>query len=230
MLIEGCLLEDQLRSLNMLRYSRKKPRLDYRNGYYKRDTQSSMGLIKDVLVPRNRINPYEISLFKKYERKEVKLIDLIKDAFLSGLSTRKVGEVLENVLGYKISAGTVSNIAKTLDSKVRDFHTKSLEDKYAYLFLDGINLNVKCIGTRNKKTVLACYGITEQGDRELISFRIEKSESELSCYLFVDSLFRRGLKGKNLNLIVIDGPTSLMLAVKTVYPFTPVQRCWVHKL
>lgn len=124
--------------------------------------------IKDVLVPRNRINPYEISLFKKYKRKEVKLIELIKDAFLSGLSTRKVGEVLENVLGYKISAGTVSNIAKTLDSKVRDFHTKSFEDKYAYLFLDGINLNVKCIGTSNKRTVLACYGITEQGDRELI--------------------------------------------------------------
>lgn len=175
MLIEGCLLEDQLRSLSLPRYSRKKPRLDYRNGYYKRDIESSMGLIKNVRVPRNRINAYEISLFKKYRRKEVKLIDLIKDAFLSGLSTRKVGEVLEGILGYKISASTVSNIAKTLDYKVRDFHTKALEDKYAYLFLDGINLNVKCMGTRNKKTVLAAYGITSEGSRELISFRIDKS-------------------------------------------------------
>ncbi|MCL6087120.1 MAG: IS256 family transposase [Actinobacteria bacterium] len=230
MLIEGCLLEDQFRFLSLPRYSRKKPRLDYRNGYYKRDIESSLGLIENIKVPRNRITPYEPSLFKKYNRKEVKLIDLIKDAFLSGLSTRKVGEVLENVLGYKISAATVSNIAKTLDAKVREFHTKPIEDKYAYLFLDGINLNVKCINTRNKKTVLACYGITEKGDRELISFRIEKSESELSCYLFVDSLFRRGLKGSNLNLIVIDGSSSLKLAVKTVYPFTPFQRCWVHKL
>jgi putative transposase len=150
-------------------------RLDYRNGYYKRDIESSLGLIENIRVPRNRITPYEISLFKKYKRKEVKLIDLIKDAFLSGLSTRKVGEVLEGILGYKISAGTVSNIAKTLDSKVRDFHTKKVEDKYAYLFLDGINLNVKCINARNKKTVLACYGITKEGERELISFRIDKS-------------------------------------------------------
>ncbi|MDD5660025.1 MAG: transposase [Actinomycetota bacterium] len=160
----------------------------------------------------------------------VKNDNLIKDAFLSGLSTRKVGEVLENVLGYKISASTVSNIAKTLDGKVREFHTKTLEDKYAYLFLDGINLNVKCMDARNKKTVLAAYGITPAGSRELISFRIDKSESEMSWYLFVDSLFRRGLKGKNLSLMIIDGSTSLMLAVKTVYPFTPVQRCWVHKL
>jgi len=230
MLIEGCLLEDQARSLNVPRYSRKKPRLDYRNGYYKRDIESSMGLIENVAVPRNRIASYEISLFKKYKRKEIALIDLIKDAFLSGLSTRKVGEVLENVLGYKISASTVSNIAKTLDGKVREFHTKALEDKYAYLFLDGINLNVKCMGSRNKRTVLACYGITPEGSRELLSFRIDRSESELSWYLFVDSLFRRGLKGKNLNLVIIDGSASLMLAVKTVYPFTPVQRCWVHKL
>lgn len=54
--------------------------------------------------------------------------------------------MLENVLGYKISAQTVSNIAKSLDMKVREFHTKPIEDKYAYLFLDGINLNVKCPG------------------------------------------------------------------------------------
>jgi len=230
MLIEGCLLEDQSKSLSMPRYSRKKPRLDYRNGYYKRDIESSLGLIENIRVPRNRINPYEISLFKKYNRKEVALINLIKDAFLSGLSTRKVGEVLEKILGYKISASTVSNIAKTLDSKVREFHTKPIEDKYAYLFLDGINLSVKCINAKNKKTVLAAYGITPDGSRELISFRIDKSESELSWYLFVDSLFRRGLKGKNLNLVTMDGSPSLMLAVKTVYPFTPIQRCWVHKL
>lgn len=110
MLIEGCLLEDQLRSLSLPRYSRKKPRLDYRNGYYQRDIESSMGLIENVKVPRNRINPYKISLFKKYKRKEIALINLIKDAFLSGLSTRKVGEVLEKILGYKISASTVYQI------------------------------------------------------------------------------------------------------------------------
>lgn len=230
MLIEGCLLEDQSKYLNSPKYCRKKPRLDYRNGYYKRDMETSIGIIKNIHVPRNRIAPFEPTLFKKYQRKEIKLIELIKDAFLSGLSTRKVGEVLEAILGYRLSASTVSNIAKSLDSKVREFHTKALEDKYEYLFLDGINLNVKCLGSRNKKTVLCAYGITKEGQRELISFRIDKSESEISWYLFIDSLFRRGLKGVNLNLVVIDGSPSLMLAVKTVFPFTAVQRCWVHKL
>jgi len=230
MLIEGCLLEDQSKFLNSPRYSRKKPRLDYRNGYYKRAMETSIGVIENIRVPRNRIAGFEPTLFKKYQRKEVALIELIKDAFLSGLSTRKTGEVLESILGYKLSASTVSNIVKSLDDNVRRYHRKEIEDKYEYLFLDGINLNVKCLGARNKKTVLCAYGITKEGQRELISFRVDKSESELSWYLFIDSLFRRGLKGANLNLVVIDGSFSLMLAVKTVYPFTAVQRCWVHKL
>ena len=103
MLIEGILIEEQSKALAVPRYKRKLARLDYRNGFYKRDIESSLGLIENIKVPRNRINSIQFSLFKKYKRKEVVLIDLIKDAFLSGLSTRKVGEVLEVVLGYKIS-------------------------------------------------------------------------------------------------------------------------------
>lgn len=63
-----------------------------------------------------------------------------------------------------------------------------------------------------------------------MAYRIASSESELECYLFVDSLYRRGLVGKNLDLVTIDGSKSLSLAVSTVYPFVPLQRCWVHKL
>ena len=87
----------------------------------------------------------------------ISLARLIKDAFLSGLSTRKVGEVLEGILGYKISSTTVSNIAKSLDRLVRQYHTKALEDKYAYLFLDGITLKIKSLSSKNKKVILDAY-------------------------------------------------------------------------
>jgi putative transposase len=230
MLIQNILREEQTNYLAAARYERDEGRVDFRNGYYARDIESSLGLIKDIKVPRNRITSYESILFKKYKRKEVSLVQLIKDAFLSGLSTRKVGDVLENILGYKISAQTVSNIAKSLDGAVRAYHTKNIEDRYAYLFLDGITLKIKSLSNRNKKVILVAYGITSGGIKEIVSFRIASSESELEWYMFVDSLYRRGLAGKNLNLAVIDGSRALALAVGTVYPFCPVQRCWVHKL
>ena len=85
--------------------------------------------------------------------------------------------MLEVVLGYKISAATVSNIAKSLDNAVRAYHTRPLEDRYKYLFLDGITLKVKTLNGSVKKTVLVACGITEQGIKEIISFRLAPSKS-----------------------------------------------------
>ena len=229
-LIEGCLTEEQNIMLKAPRFSRYKLRLDYRNGYYYRDLETSTGIIEKIKVPRNRTVPLESKIFKKYKRKEVYLTELIKDCFLAGISTRRIGETLEDTIGQKVSAQTVSNIAKSLDFMVREFHTRPIEDKYMYLFFDGINLKVKSLENKNKKTVLAAYGITKDGVRELISFRIAKNESEESWYMFIDNLYRRGLKGDYLSLVTIDGNRALMLAVQTVYPFTQIQRCWVHKL
>lgn len=71
MLIEGILIEEQTRSLTAPRHARKLTRLDYRNGFYRRDIESCMGLIENIKVPRARIATLEFSLFKKYRRKEV---------------------------------------------------------------------------------------------------------------------------------------------------------------
>ena len=223
MLIEGILTEEQTRVLAAPKYARKFARLDYRNGFYSRDIESSLGLIKNIKVPRARFSSLEFSIFKKYRRKEVALIELIKDSFLSGLSTRKVGEVLNVVLDYKISPTTVSNIAKSLDDAVKAYHTRALEDKYKYLFLDGITLKVKTLAGVCKKTVLVACGITQEGIKEIISFRLAPSESEDSWYAFVDNLYRRGLIGKNLELIIFDGQGSLRRAIDIVYPYNPKQ-------
>ena len=229
-IIEGCLIEEQDMVLKAPRHARYKARIDYRNGYYFRSLETTLGTIEYLKVPRNRLTSLESKVFKKYQRKHVDLTKLIKDCFLAGISTRRIGEVLEDVIGSSVSAATVSNIAKTLDSYVRAFHIRPIEDKYRYLFFDGINLRVKSLENKNKRTILVAYGVTWDGIRELISFRIANSESEDSWYMFIDSLYRRGLKGDFLNLVTIDGNRALALAVNTVYPYVDVQRCWVHKL
>jgi putative transposase len=229
-IIEKCLAEEQTKLIGAYRSQRNMIRVDYRNGYYKRSLETSLGTIENLTVPRNRTVKLESRVFKKYQRKEVSLKNLIKDCFLAGISTRRVGEVLEEVIGGKVSPQTVSNIAKELDGMVKKFHTRTLYDVYSSIFFDAINLRVKNLSNQNKKTVLVAYGITTSGHREIIDFMIARAESELSWYMFVDSLYRRGLKGSCLDLATIDGNRSLKLAVSTVYPFTPIQRCWVHKL
>ena len=216
-LLETCLVEEQDRMLKAPRHARYKARVDYRNGYYFRSLETTLGTIEYLKVPRNRLTALETKIFKKYKRKHVDLVELIKDCFLAGISTRRIGEVLQKVIGGPVSASTVSNVAKTLDSQVKAFHMRPIEDKYRYTFFDAINLRVKALENNNKKTVLAAYGVTWAGIRELISFRIAKNESEESWYMFVDNLYRRGLKGDLLNLVTIDGNKGLALAINTVY-------------
>jgi len=229
-IIEKCLIEEQTKLIGAHRSQRNMIRVDYRNGYYKRNLETTLGTIENLTVPRNRAVKLESKVFKKYQRKEVSLKKLIKDCFLAGISTRRVGEVLEGVIEDKVSPQTVSNIARELDYMVKKFHNRSLEDIYSKIFFDAIVLKVKNLSNQNKKTVLVAYGITAEGHREIIDFMLAKTESEQSWYMFVDNLYRRGLKGSCLDLVTIDGNAALKLAVSTVYPFTPIQRCWVHKL
>jgi putative transposase len=155
---------------------------------------------------------------------------LIRNAFLRGISTREVGEVLEPVLGWKPSAQTVSRIAQALDSEVRRFHWRQLHDEWCYLLLDGVPMKVKQTGGVQQKLILVAYGIRPNGTRALIDFRLATAESRAQWEAFLADLVRRGLEGKELKLIVTDGAPGLHAALELVYGLIPRQRCWAQKL
>jgi putative transposase len=90
-LIETCLVEEQDRVLKAPRHARYKARLDYRNGYYTRSLEATLGTIEYLKVPRNRLTGLETKIFKKYKRKHIDLTELIRDCFLAGISTRIIG-------------------------------------------------------------------------------------------------------------------------------------------
>jgi transposase-like protein len=150
--------------------------------------------------------------------------------FLYGASTRLTGEALRPLLGEGISAQTISNIAKSLDGEVKRYHNRKIEDKYLYLFLDGIVLKTKTGFGTKKKVVLVAYGISIYGKRELIDFMVTKHESEKRWEGFLNNLYNRGLIGESLSLIVTDGNAGLENAVENIYPYVKRQRCWAHKL
>jgi transposase-like protein len=155
---------------------------------------------------------------------------LVREMFLSGVSTRRVQEVITPLLGGGISAQSVSRITRSLDHEVNLYHRRRLDDVYLYLLLDGITLKVKGASGVKKRLVLCAYGITALGQRELVSFRRASSESETQWLAFLQDVYNRGLEGKQLRLITTDGCPGLHNALETVYPYVPRQRCWAHKL
>lgn len=229
-LLESAMEEELIECLRAGRYRRTELRQGYRNGYRNRNLLTELGLIEHLRVPRDREGSYTPGVLQKYERRQKRVNSLIREMFLAGVSTRRVGEVLAPVLGQTPSPQTVSRVARELDGEVRRFHNRLLSDHYCYLLLDGITLRVKGAPGVKKRLVLCAYGITPEGKREMISFRQAFAESETQWEAFLRDLYDRGLHGKQLLLVVTDGSPGLHRALDTVYPYVSRQRCWVHKL
>ena len=211
-------------------HARTAQRRSYRNGFYARSLSTELGELPELHVPRSRDGRFRPAVLPRYQRRQPAVNGLLQDVFLAGVSTRRVGEVVQPLLGVKWSASTVSTITKALDAAVAQFHRRELLDEYQVLFLDGITMKVKnALGT-TKRIVLVAYGLTVFGQRVLLSFRQATSESQAAWEAFLNDLYRRGLEGTNLQLVVTDGCKGLHAALEVVYPYVKRQRCWVHKL
>lgn len=229
-LIQITMEEEMVEYTNAQKHQRTPDRLDYRNGYYQRNLDTELGPLDKLLVPRSRLALFKTKVFDYYQRRQKAVNEAIRNVFLTGVSTRNVSAALKPVLETTFSASTVSRITRSLNAKVKEFHRRKIIDEYQFLFLDGITLKVKGSLKSLKKLVLVAYGITIFGKKELISFRIARSESQACWEAFLNDLYSRGLKGDNLKLIITDGCKGLHAALDIVYAYTKRQHCWVHKL
>ena len=215
------------------RYARgKQPasgKRDYRNGYYQRDFLTRFGTIR-LRVARTRKKNFLPRAVKRFQRRADELALLIREAFLRGISTRQVGRVVALLTGEAVSAQTVSQLTRDLDEAVRAFHQAPLADEWAYLFLDGVSLRVRRPSGRKRVQMLVAYGVRRDGSRQLLGFLRSQGESQQAWEGLLQDLYRRGLEGRNLLLIVTDGCAGLAAAIAIVYPRVLHQRCWVHKM
>ncbi len=201
---------------------------DRRNGCYRRHLLTELGDI-ELTVPRTRrYSPVEV--VRAYARRTRQIDRVILAGFVLGLSTRKVGETLLSILGRPVSASTVSQVAKTLDTAVAAFHRRPLANRYKVLMLDGVVLARKTGAGALRRPVLVALGLRPDGKKEIIDFRLAASESAAEWEQFLTDLYRRGLTGEGLDMICIDGGCGLLSALPTALPDIPVQRCWAHKI
>jgi putative transposase len=202
---------------------------DYRNGYYERDFVTVLGTLR-LRIARTRGQSFLPAGIEEFQRRAPEVSLLIREAFLRGISTRQVGRVVAIVTGKTVSAQTVSRLTRDLDEAVQQFHEAPLSDDWAYLFLDGVNLKVRRESGRKCVQMLVAYGVRQDGRRELLSFMRSQGESQGAWEGLLNDLYRRGLRGKHLQLIITDGCPGLAAAIQTVYPRVLHQRCWVHKM
>lgn len=219
--------------------SGQESRRAYRNGYYvRKQWPTALGPLGRVRVPRCRDQGLTQTMLARLEDHRQEYADQVIGMLLGGVSTRRVGELLDKIIQLPVSAGQVSRLAKKLDAQVQEFHRRRLADDVQYLLLDAIHLKSRgtprliATGLRKsrKRVVLVAYGITTAGIKVILDFQIASSESEAGWRKFLWGLYRRGLAGSHLQLITTDGHGGLAAAVEDVYPEVARQRCWFHKM
>jgi putative transposase len=204
-------------------------RIDYRNGFYQRQYVTRLGVI-GLRVSRTRLRSFLPRGMRALERRSPEVSEMIRQAFLRGISTRAVGRVVSLLTEEPVSAQTVSRLTRVLDEQVAKFHHAPLGDDWRYLLLDGVWLKVRRAFGPQKVLLLVAYGVRADGRRQLLAFVRAKSESQAGWEGLLQDLYRRGLRGQQLQLVITDGCAGLAAAIPTVYPRARHQRCWVHKM
>lgn len=222
------ILEDRMEA-QLDRYLRDMGRSlpDRRNGSFPRHLLTEIGDI-ELHVPRTR-HWSAVEVVRAYARRVEHVDRMILACFVLGVSTRKVAHALMPVLGEAVSATTVSRVAKILDRAVEAFHKRPLTKRYRFLVLDGVVLKRRTGMGAVKRVVLVVLGMTSEGKKEILDFRIAHAESQAAWEVFLSDLYRRGLRAEGLELIITDGGKGLLAALPFVYPQIPLQRCWAHK-
>jgi putative transposase len=201
-------------------------RVTHRNGYRARAWDTRVGEI-ELAIPRLRTGSYFPSFLEPRRRAEQALVAVVQEAYVNGVSTRKVDRLVEQMGLHGMSKDQVSRLCRGLDEQVRVFRERPLEGAYPYLWLDAKVERVRERGGVRHKALVIAYGVHQSGRREVIGVDVGEAETESFWRAFLRSLRERGLEG--VKLCISDAHAGLKAAIAQVLG-CPWQRCTVHFL
>src|SRR5919199_6580008 len=207
------------------RYERTDERTTQRNGYRTRPWDTRVGTL-ELAIPKLRQGSYFPSWLEARKRSEQVLVSVVAEAYVQGVSTRKV-EALVQTLGIAgISKSEVSRMATSLDAQVNAFRTRRLDAAYPYLWVDARYEHVREGGRVVSMAVIVAYGVRADGVREVLGMEVGLSEDGALWRAFFQSLVGRGLRG--VQLVISDAHPGLKQAIREVFVGAAWQRCRVH--
>lgn len=206
-------------------YERTATRTGQRNGTREREWDTRVGTI-ELKVPRVRDGRFYPSLLDPRKRMERALVALVQEAYVQGVSTRRVDDLVKSLGMAGISKSQVSRLCKELDAEVERFRTRRLEGRYPYVWLDATFLTVRKDGRVVSMAVVIAIGVNQHGEREVLGLDVGPSEDGAFWLSFLRSLVARGLSG--VRLVISDAHEGLKGAIAAVLHGASWQRCRVH--
>jgi putative transposase len=207
------------------RHERTGERTAYRNGARLRTWDTRVGTI-ELAIPKVRPGTYFPSLLQPRRRAEHALLAVVQEAYVHGVSTRKVDDLVRALGIDGLSKSEVSRICGELDTAVTAFRMRPLVEEHRYLWVDATYLKVRVDGRVINQATVVAVGVTANGDRQVLGLDVGPSEDRAFWTAFLRSLVKRGLHG--VRLVVSDAHEGLKQAIATVLTGTAWQRCRVH--
>jgi len=207
------------------RCERSNERTTYRNGYRQRQWTTRVGDI-DVHIPKLREGSYLPSFLEPRRRAEKALIGVIQDAYVQGVSTRRMERLCRQMGIDRVDKSFVSRLTKDIDAEVETFKTRPLKDAFPYLFLDARYEKVRHEGRVLNLALLVAVGVRMDGYREVLGMSVSMGERHRLWRDFLGSLVQRGLHG--VQLVASDAHEGLKLAIRETFIGASWQRCRVH--
>jgi len=203
---------------------RSEDRVNQRNGYRDRIWETRAGTI-ELRIPKLRKGSYFPGFLEPRRMAEKALTAVIQEAYVQGVSTRSVDDLVQAMGMSGISKSQVSRLCVEIDDKIETFLTRPLEGDWPYLWLDATYVKVRRAGRIVSVAVIIATGVNADGRREVLGMDIGRSEAETFWTEFLRKLARRGLRG--VKLVISDAHEGLKAAITKVLHAT-WQRCRVH--
>ena len=205
-------------------HERSSERVNHRNGYRDRRLETRIGAL-DLRIPKLRSGSFFPSFLEPRKMSEKALVAVVQEAYVKGVSTRKVDDLVQAMGMTGISKSQVSRMCEELDGKVGTFLNRELTGTWPYLWLDATYLKVRDGGRVQNRAVVVAVGVNEQGVRQTLGLAVGPAETQAFWVEFLRSLVQRGLAG--VQLAISDAHEGLKAAIAQVLE-SGWQRCRVH--
>lgn len=198
-----------------------------RNGKKQKTIRSKYGEM-EIDVPQDRNSSFEPKVVKKRQKDISNIEDKIIAMYAKGLTTRQISEQIEDIYGFEVSEGMVSDITDRLLPEIEDWQQRPLSSVYPIVFIDAVHFSVRDNHAIKKLAAYVILGINEEGRKEVISIQIGQNESSKYWLSVLNELKNRGVK--DILILCADGLTGIKESINVAFPNTEYQRCIVHQV
>ena len=200
---------------------------DYRNGKKTKKIRGNFGET-EIQVQQDRDGTFEPKVVKKRQKDISGIEQKIISLYAKGMTTRQISETIEDIYGFEVSDGMVSDITDRLLPQIEDWQKRPLDEVYPIVFIDAVHFSVRDNGQIRKLAAYVILAVSLTGHKEVLSINIGENESSRYWLGVLNELKNRGVK--DILVICADGLTGMKEAVSAAFPHTELQRCIVHQV